>query len=120
MLRSYDSFLPLAVLLVGETSLRTILRAYHMSVIWRRVETGYHLSALDFEQTKKYINHQLKSAGCGRPLFPDEVISRIQEKAKGMPAYINTLCRGCLLDAFTRKQELIDGENQARVLTDLS
>jgi hypothetical protein len=62
----------------------------------------------------------IKTLYAGRPLFPDEVISRIQEKAKGMPAYINTLCRGCLLDAFTRKQELIDGENQARVLTDLS
>ncbi len=48
------------ILVGGETSLRTILRAYHMSAIWRRVETGYHLSALDFEQTKKYINHQLK------------------------------------------------------------
>ena len=117
---NYDSFSPLAIILVGETSLRTTLRAYHMSAIWRRVETGYHLSALGFEQTKGYINHQLKSAGCNRPLFPDDVISRIQEKSKGMPAYINTLCRGCLLDAFTRKQELIDGENLARVLTDLS
>ncbi len=115
-----DSFSPLAVILVGETSLRTTLRAYHMSAIWRRVDTGYHLGAMDFEETKKYINHQLKSAGCSRPLFPDDVISRIQEKSKGLPAYINTLCRGCLLDASTRNQELIDGENLARVLTDLS
>ena len=117
---NYDSFSPLAVILTGETSLRTTLRAYQMSAIWRRIETGYHLSALDFEQSKRYINHQLKSAGCNRPLFPDDVISRIQEKSKGMPAYINTLCRGCLLDAFTRSQELVDGENLARVLTDLS
>jgi len=117
---NFDSFSPLAVILVGETSLRTTLRAYHMSAIWRRVDTGYHLGAMGFEETKKYINHQLKSAGCNRPLFPDDVISRIQEKSKGLPAYINTLCRGCLLDASTRNQELIDGENLARVLTDLS
>ena len=115
-----DSFSPLAVILVGEPSLKAALRAYHMSAIWRRVDTGYHLGAMDFEQTKAYINHQLKNAGCNRPLFPDDVISRIQEKAKGLPAFINTLCRGCLLDASTRKQELVDGENLARVLTDLA
>ncbi len=79
---NYDAFSPLAIILVGETSLRTTLRAYHMSAIWRRVETGYHLSALDFEQTKKYINHQLKSAGCNRPLFPDDVISRYPGKVQ--------------------------------------
>jgi len=116
----YDSFSPLAVILVGEPSLRAMLRAYHMSAIWRRVEIGYHLGAMDFEQTKSYIKHQLKNVGCGRPLFPDDVINRIQEKSKGLPAFINTLCRGCLLDASTRKQELIDGENLTRVLTDLS
>lgn len=115
-----DSFSPLAVILVGEPSLKASLRAFHMSAIWRRVDTAYHLGGMDFEQTKAYINHQLKVVGCSRPLFPDDVISRIQEKSKGLPAFINTLCRGCLLDAFTRKQELVDGENLARVLTDLS
>lgn len=116
----HDSFSPLTVILVGEPSLKASLRAFHMSAIWRRVDTGYHLSSMDFEQTKSYINHQLKVAGCGHPLFPDDVISRIQEKSKGLPAFINALCRGCLLDAFTRKQELVDGENLARVLNDLS
>jgi len=115
-----DSFSPLAVILVGETALRASLRAYHMSGIWRRVDTGYHLGNMDFEQTKAYINHQLKVVGCSRALFPDDVIARIQEKSKGLPAFINTLCRGCLLDAAHRKQELVDGENLARVLNDLS
>lgn len=115
-----DSFSPLAVILAGETALKATLRAYHMSGIWRRIDTGYHLEGMDFEQTKAYINHLLKSAGCEHPLFPDDVIGRIQEKSKGLPAFINTLCRGCLFDAASRNQELIDGENLARVLTDLA
>ncbi len=115
-----DSFSPLAVILSGETALKAALRAYHMSGIWRRIDTGYHLEGMDFEQTKAYINHQLKNAGCEHPLFPDDVIGRIQEKSKGLPAFINTLCRGCLFDAASRDQELIDGENLARVLTDLA
>jgi len=115
-----DSFSPLTVILIGETALKASLRAYHMSGIWRRVEISYHLNDMDFEQTKAYINHQLKTAGCSHFLFPDDVIARIQEKSRGLPAFINTLCRGCLLDAAHRKQELIDGENLNRVLSDIA
>jgi len=115
-----DSFSPLAVILSGETALKAALRAYHMSGIWRRIDTGYHLEGLDFEQTRAYINHQLKGAGCEHPLFPDDVIARIQEKSKGLPAFVNTLCRGCLFDAASRNQKLVDGENLARVLSDLA
>lgn len=115
-----DSFSPLALVLVGESNLKAALRAFHMSAIWRRVDTSYHLTAMDFDQTKAYINHHLRVAGCPRPLFPDDVISRIQDRTKGIPAFVNTLCKGCLLDAGARKQELVDGENLARVLTDFS
>jgi len=59
-------------------------------------------------------------AGCSRPLFPDDVVSIIQERAKGIPAMVNILCKRCLLDAAARGQELIDMENFNRVLTDLS
>ncbi len=116
----FDSFSPLAIILAGETALKASLRTYHLSGIWRRIDVGYHLGGMDFEETKSYINHQLKNVGCNRPLFPDDVISSIQDRSKGLPAFINTFCRGCLLDAASRKQELIDGENLARVLADLT
>lgn len=115
-----DSFSPIAMILAGQSEFRSTLRTLHMAAIWRRVDTGYHLGGMSFEETKTYISHQLKVAGCSRPLFPDDVINRIQEKAKGIPAMINMLCKGCLLDAAARGQELIDGENFNRALTDLS
>jgi general secretion pathway protein A len=91
-----------------------------MAAIWRRVDTSYHLGGMSIEETKAYVSHQLKVAGCTRPLFPDDVINRIQERAKGIPAMINILCKGCLLDAAARGQELVDGENFNRVMNDLS
>lgn len=115
-----DSFSPMALILSGQSEFRSTLRTLHMAAIWRRVDTSYHLSGMTFEETKAYIAHQLKVAGCSRPLFPDDVVNRIQERAKGIPAMINILCKGCLLDAAARGQELIDGENFNRVLTDLS
>ena len=75
---------------------------------------------MSLEETKAYIYHQLKVAGCTRPLFPDDVIKRIQERSKGIPAMINILCKGCLLDAAARGQELIDGESLERILTEVS
>jgi len=115
-----DSFSPIALILSGQTEFRSTLRTLHMAAIWRRVDTSYHLSGMTYEETKSYISHQLKVVGCSRPLFPDDVINRIQEKAKGIPAMINILCKGCLLDAAARGQELVDAENFNRVLTDLS
>ncbi len=115
-----DAFSPMAVILSGQTEFRSTLRTLHMTPIWRRVDTSYHLSGMSLEETKAYINHQLKVASCERPLFPDDVVSRIQERAKGIPAMINILCKGCLLDAAARAQELIDAENLNRVFTELS
>ncbi len=115
-----DSFSPMALILSGQSEFRSTLRTLHMAAIWRRVDTSYHLSGMTLEETKAYIAHQLSVAGCSRPLFPDDVVRRIQERAKGIPAMINILCKGCLLDAAARGQELIDAENFNRVLTDLS
>ncbi len=115
-----DSFSPMAVILSGQTEFRSTLRTLHMAPIWRRVDTSYHLSGMGCEETKAYINHHLKVAGCTRPLFPDDVIKRIQERAKGIPAMINILCKGCLLDAAAKGQELVDGQNLERILTELS
>ena len=115
-----DSFSPMALILSGQSEFRSALRTLHMTPIWRRVDTCYHLCGMAYEETKSYISHQLKVAGCSHPLFPDDVISRIQEKSKGIPATVNILCKGCLVDAATRRQELIDVENFNRVISDLS
>jgi len=115
-----DSFSPIAMILSGQTEFRSTLRTLHMMPIWRRVDTSYHLSGMTYEETKAYVCHQLKVAGCSRPLFPDDVISRIYERTKGIPAMVNILCKGCLLDTAARGQELVDMENFNRVIADLS
>lgn len=115
-----DSFSPITMILSGQTEFRSTLRTLHMTPIWRRVDTSYHLYGMTYEETKEYISHHLKVAGCTRPLFPDDVTHRIHEKAKGIPATINILCKGCLLDAATRGQELVDMENLNRILSELS
>ncbi len=115
-----DSFSPMAIILSGQSEFRSTLRTLHMTPIRRRVDTSYHLGGMNAEETKAYINCQLENAGCTRPLFCDDVITKIQEKAKGIPSMINILCKGCLIDAASRGQELIDVDNFNRVLNELS
>lgn len=115
-----DSFSPIAMILTGQTEFRSALRTLQMAPIWRRVDTSYHLCGMTLEETKAYISHQLKVAGCSRPLFPNDIINRIYEKSKGIPATINILCKGCLMDAAARGQELIDMESLNRILTELT
>lgn len=115
-----DSFSPMALVLCGQTEFRSNLKTLYMTPIWRRVDTMYHLTGMSYEETKAYINHQLHVAGCNRPLFPDDVISRIHEKAKGIPAMVNILCKNCLLDAATKNQDLVDTENLNRTLAELT
>jgi type II secretory pathway predicted ATPase ExeA len=111
-----DSYSPLGLILAGEPQFRSMIRTPHMAPIWRRVETSYHLVGMSLEETKNYINHQTKAAGCEHPLFPEDVTAKIHERAKGIPALVNILCKGCLQDAAGREQTLISGENVNRVL----
>lgn len=113
-----DSYSPLGLILSGQPEFRPTLRSPLMIPIWRRVETHYHLSGMSEKETREYIEHQLASAGCERPLFPDEVVRKIHEHSRGISATINTLCKGCLLDAAMRKQNLVDSQNLERVLAE--
>jgi len=88
-----DSFSPSALILTGQTELRSTLRTLHMAAIWRRVDTSHHLAGMNLSETKSYITHHLSIAGCSRPLFLDDVTSRIQERAKGIPAMINLFAK---------------------------
>mgnify|MGYP000972679701 CR=1 FL=1 len=115
-----DSFSPLSLILSGQAELRSTLRTLHMAAIWRRIDTNYHITGLDLAEAKAYITHQLSVSGCSRPLFPEDVVNRIHERAKGIPATLNTLCKGCLLDAASRKQDLVDAENLNRVLVEFT
>lgn len=113
-----DSYSPIALLLIGESQLKSVLRAPYMGAVWRRVETFYHLAGMTSEESKAYINHHINAAGCDHPLFPDDVIAKIHEHSRGLPAAINKLCRGCLQDAASRKQSLVSTENLTRVITE--
>ncbi|MEC1721132.1 ExeA family protein [Schinkia azotoformans] len=99
-----DSVSPLALVMVGQPELRSTLQMRLFKPITQRMNVRYHLGGLDREETRKYIEHQLETAGAKHPIFTAEAIDSIYGHTRGIPREINNVCTACLLDAVVRKK----------------
>lgn len=57
-------------------------------------------------------------AGENRHILSEASIKRIYKETRGILRLTNRLCTKCLLDAISRKQELIDEDSVERVIDD--
>lgn len=100
-----DRFL-MTLVLLGQPELRERVNA--VPQLKQRMGIRYHLDALSEEETKQYILHRLKIAGRDQPIFKDEAIHLIYERAKGLPREINNLSDMNLFLGFAKKLTLIE------------
>lgn len=103
-----DSLSPLALILVGQPELRDKLRLRSLEAISQRINTRFHLNGLSYEEM----------VGENRQIFTESAQKRIYKETRGTLRLTNRLCTECLLDAVSRKQELVDEESVQRVLDD--
>lgn len=66
------------------------------------------LMPLDVAEVSSYILHRLRIAGCDRQVFSMAALASIAVYSRGMPLYINMLCRQCLSLAVSRNLRLIE------------
>jgi general secretion pathway protein A len=90
---------PLKILLVGQHSLRAVLRRSQHADLLNRVNVHYQLRALTKEQTGRYIDIQMKQAGGSEDVFDASVKELIHDFTGGIPRQINNLATACLLQA---------------------
>lgn len=103
-----DSYTPMSLILLGQPELRRILQMQIYEAITQRVNIRFHLSGMEFEETKDYITHHLKIAGVQNSLFTEDAVEVIHEYCGGIARKINNVCTACLLDAFARRKTLVD------------
>lgn len=113
-----DSVSPLALIMVGQPELRSTLQMRLFKPITQRMNVRYHLSGLELEETRSYIEHQLQVAGAKHPVFTSEGIDAIYAHTRGIPRELNNVCTACLLDAVVRKEKLVDAIHVTRILTE--
>lgn len=56
-----DSMSPVALILVGQPSLRNQLKARHLDAIDQRIQTRYQFQGFTEHETRSYIGHRLRA-----------------------------------------------------------
>ncbi|MFC5449156.1 ExeA family protein [Paenibacillus aestuarii] len=113
-----DSVSPLALLLIGQPELQATLQLRIFRPITQRMNIRFHLEGLSLQETRDYIEHQLKVAGSTHPVFTTEAMDAIYAHTRGISREVNNLCTAALLEAVLRKDKLIDAVHISRVLTE--
>jgi len=112
----FDRKSPLAVLLLGQLSLRRDLKKPGYEAINQRIRFRYALEGLSAEETAAYIKHRLKSEGASEELFTADAIKQLFLAAGGIPREINNLASAALLRAFALGVKKIDGKLIKQIL----
>ncbi|WP_218033746.1 hypothetical protein [Brevibacillus brevis] len=78
----------------------------------------FHLSGLEVQETRDYIEHQLAVVGSEHPVFTTEAMDEIHAHTRGISRKINKVCTACLLDAVLRRNKLVDAMHVSQILTE--
>lgn len=114
-----DSVSPLALILVGQPSLRTQLKVRHLDAIDQRIQMRYQVMGLTEKETEQYIQHQMKMVGTPQEVFSEEAIRAVYNFSQGVPRKINTLCSQALLDAFIQGNKIVGEAHIHRAINEL-
>ncbi|MFU8816271.1 MAG: XrtA/PEP-CTERM system-associated ATPase [Pseudomonadales bacterium] len=101
----------LQMFLLGQEEFRATLLSPGFEQLRQRVIATYHLSPLDEQETRTYVEHRLSTVGWANdPQLGDDVFSAIYRFSDGVPRRINNLCDRLLLFAFLEELHSIDAQ----------
>jgi type II secretory pathway predicted ATPase ExeA len=112
-----DARSPLALILLGQPTLRRRLKLGHFAALDQRISIRYHIDGLSLEETAAYITHGLKIAGRSDTLFSDDAIALIHRTARGIPRAINNLTTQALVATYADDKTIVD-ETSAKAAVD--
>lgn len=114
-----DSESPLALILVGQTELRTDkLNLQRYSAIRQRIDINCVLPHLDRAETERYITSHLAYASGSQEIFTSRAVDEIYRSSTGIPRTINRICEKSLMYAFQQQKRLIDDHMVLYVVED--
>ena len=114
-----DSMSPMALLLVGQPSLRNQLKVKQFEAIDQRIQMRYQVGGLTEKEVFGYIKHQIQIAGCEQEIFSEEALHAMYQFTQGTPRKVNTLCTQALLDAFIHENQIVGEAHVHRAINEL-
>jgi general secretion pathway protein A len=114
----------LQVILVGQPELNTRLNLYDLRQLRQRIMVRYHITPLDNDEIKSYINYRLRIAELAHAPenqieFNHEAIDLISRFSGGTPRLINMICDRALLAGFVSETGQIDSGIIKRCIEEL-
>jgi type II secretory pathway predicted ATPase ExeA len=106
----FDSKTPFVLILMGQTALRKKLQLNIHTSLRQRLTIKHSMSGMTLEETSRYLDSLLKSAGASGPLFTAAASRQIHASTNGFPRPVNNLATDCLLIAATKKHHQVDEE----------
>jgi len=98
----------LQILLVGQPELRSKLGRPELTQFAQRVAVDFHLECLALTESRAYVMHRLRVAGCKTMIFHPEAVAYIHARARGVPRLMNQLCDLALVYAYAERRRTID------------
>jgi type II secretory pathway predicted ATPase ExeA len=103
-----DSKTPFATLLIGQPTLRRMIKLGVLAALDQRITVRYQMSGMTGSETSSYVRHHLQVAGHPGDLFADDAIAQIHEAARGKPRTVNNLAIAALIAGYAAGKTLID------------
>jgi len=108
-----DSRSPFACLLIGQPTLRRMIKPGVLAALDQRIAVRYQMTGMTPDETTTYITHHLQLAGRASPLFSDDALALIHDTSRGKPRTVSNLALAALIAAYTTSKSLVD-ETAAR------
>lgn len=105
------------IILIGQPELKDKLALQRLEQLRQRVAVYFHLSPLDFSETKEYIFHRLRVASGGKQdYFTEQALKLIYQFSEGVPRLINQICDFALLTGYVDEAGVIDDRIMVEVI----
>lgn len=103
-----DSASPFACLLVGQPTLRRLIKLGVLAALDQRIGLRYNMPPMTDQETASYLRHHLALAGRSDTLFSDDATTLIHQTSRGYPRAVNNLALQSLVAAFTTGKSTVD------------
>lgn len=111
---------PLQIFLLGQPQFRNTLGGENLAQLRQRVIAWHHLSPMDADETRAYIEHRLHIVGWkSDPDFSPDAFAKIYQHTRGIPRQINLLCTRILLFGMLEEKHQIHAEVVERVQSEM-
>jgi len=109
------------IVLVGQPQLREKLALPALEQLRQRIGVRYHITPLDIDEVRTYIEHRLRIAGSDGTLeWTADGMDEVYHCSKGIPRLINLICDRSLLACYVFRVKRVDGELVRRSYQELA